>query len=168
MTTPSTPLYREIKLTQGQVAIVDVDDFEWLNQWKWQADLAKTGRYYARRAAWKNGKQCNVKMHRQILGLEPGDRRIADHIESSATLDNRRSNLRIADYSKNAMNRRRASNNSSGFKGVTWNQFHRKWRAEIQSQGKSTFLGYHKTPQLAHAAYAKAAMDLHGVFGRLS
>ena len=31
--TPS-PLYREIPLTKGQVAIVDADNFEWLNQWK--------------------------------------------------------------------------------------------------------------------------------------
>ena len=28
---------KEIQLTQGQVAIVDDADFEWLRQWKWHA-----------------------------------------------------------------------------------------------------------------------------------
>ena len=38
MTTPSEPLYREIPLTQGQVALVDAADYEWLMQWEWHDD----------------------------------------------------------------------------------------------------------------------------------
>ena len=77
MTTPSTPLYREIQLTQGQIAIVDAGDFDWLSQWNWQADLSHTGAYYARRGVWcADGKQRHISMHRQILGLEWGDKRL--------------------------------------------------------------------------------------------
>ena len=37
MTTPSTPLYREIQLTQGQVALVSAHRFQELSAYKWYA-----------------------------------------------------------------------------------------------------------------------------------
>jgi hypothetical protein len=35
-----SPMTKEIELTQGKVALVDDEDFEWLSQWKWQASVA--------------------------------------------------------------------------------------------------------------------------------
>ncbi len=40
---------RKIKLTQGKYALVDIEDFEWLNQWKWHCCSDKRGYNYASR-----------------------------------------------------------------------------------------------------------------------
>ena len=77
---------KRISLTQGQFATVDDEDFELLNQWTWWAVLSSSNTYSAKRLG--------VSMHRQILGLKPGDRRRAEHINRDK-LDNRRSNLKI-------------------------------------------------------------------------
>ena len=66
----------------GQWAIVDVSDYEWLSRWKWRCahwDKHMKG-YYAERADREiNGKLMHIKMHRQILGLKHGDGLHGDH-----------------------------------------------------------------------------------------
>src|SRR4029077_18371669 len=135
---------RLIPLTQGQFAIVDAADFEWLNQWKWYALWnCKTRSFYAARTPPQaNGqKPYGISMHRQILGLEHYDPRLGDHIKSGETLNNRRSNLRIADKFQNQHNRRRRLDNTSGFKGVT--PYQGKWKAEIVENGNWHYLGFY-------------------------
>jgi len=96
---------KQITLTQGQYAIVDDWNYEWLNQWKWCAGWAKnTKSYYAmRRAKGEFDRYYIIRMHREILGLKKGDRRQADHINHN-TLDNRESNLRIVNNQQNCFN----------------------------------------------------------------
>jgi len=57
---------KKIPLTQGQFALVDDADFDWLNQWKWTAQKRPTGLWHAAR---REGRKRYVYMHRQILGL---------------------------------------------------------------------------------------------------
>ncbi len=163
---------RLIPLTQGQFAIVDAIDYEWLKHFKWQALWNKKTRsfYAARTTAQLNHKGAHtVMMHRQILGLEIGDKRQGDHIHSGETLDNRRSNLRIATGFQNQHNRRKRRDNSCGFKGVTpsGNGNKHPWKAEIVAHGEYHYLGCHDTPEEAHAAYCEAAKRLHGEFANL-
>lgn len=80
--------------------------------------------------------------------------------------DNRWGNLRSASASENACNRRIASNNTSGYKGVSFEKCAQKWRATIQIHGVSRQLGHFNTPEAAAEAYALAALDLHGEFIR--
>ena len=168
MTTPPDLAYREIPLTQGQVAIVDTADYEWLSQYKWFAQWnTKTRSFYALRHRPKS-KERNVgtiPMHREILGLDPGDPRQGDHADSGQTLDNRRKNLRVSTAEQNQHNRRRNRNNKTGYKGVS---IFRKgqWRADIRVNGKTLFLGLHATPELAYEAYCEAAVKYRGEFAR--
>jgi hypothetical protein len=97
---------------------------------------------------------------------DPGFLQI-DHINGNR-LDNRISNLRAATSSQNGRNRKVNSNNTSGFKGVYYHKKARKWTAQIKSHGRSHYLGYFDTPELAHMAYGKAAAELHGDFARAS
>jgi hypothetical protein len=129
---------KEIGLTQGMVALVDDGDYEWLNQWKWYAGKLGNG-YYASR---HNG-QPVVLMHRQILGLVPGDGKIADH-ENRDSLDNRRKNLRVVSKSKNCLNHNGHIDNTSGHTGVSWHKPRKKWQAYIRVNGKTVYLGVYK------------------------
>lgn len=74
-------------------------------------------------------------------------------------------NLRIATPSQNLANIKRARNNTSGFKGVTYGKKARKWYAQIR-RGKRYRLGPYETPQEAHAAYVTKATELYGEFAR--
>jgi hypothetical protein len=167
---------KKIKLTQGQYALVDDTDFEELNQYKWfAAKDGDTGKFYAVRSISriheirKYGAQ-RISMHRQILGLPafPGDKRKGDHREPDHTLDNRRNNLRRAGSEQNNMNKRKQSNNTTGFKGVTFRSSSGMFIAQIQSQGKMRHLGVRKTAKAASKLYEAAAKELHGEFARVA
>ena len=71
--------------------------------------------------------------------------------------DNSLDNLRLATASQNTSNRRRFSNNTTGYKGVTLHKQTGKYVAHIRVQGKRIHLGLHETVEKAFAAYIEAA-----------
>lgn len=67
---------KEVKLTQGQVALVDDEDFERVSEAGWHAQKRRRGTWYA--ARWEGWpKRTYVRMHRFILGVT--DERQVDH-----------------------------------------------------------------------------------------
>lgn len=90
-----------------------------------------------------------------------------DHIDGDR-LNNRISNLREATRSQNLANMRPSSKSKSGLKGAAWNARKQRWMARIKVEGCEHFLGYFKTPEEAHAAYAEAAIRLRGTFARVA
>jgi hypothetical protein len=159
---------KQIPLSKGQFAIVDDDDFEWLSQWEWSAIWAEgTQSYYARRMETSCGTRLTIRMHRQILGLETGDKLQGDHINGN-TLDNRRENLRAVSSAENKRNRKAHKNNKSGFKGVDLHVGKGRWRSQIYANGRCRHLGYFHDPIEAARAYNAAAKELHGEFARLN
>jgi hypothetical protein len=71
-----------------------------------------------------------------------------DHVNGDRA-DNRLCNLREATRSRNCMNARMPANNTSGFKGVIWDRYKRKWRADIKLNGKNKTLGLFASPERA-------------------
>lgn len=63
-----------------------------------------------------------------------------DHINRNPA-DNRFANLRLATAAQNGMNRKLDKRNASGVTGVTWCKTSKKWRVDIEDQGKSFYLG---------------------------
>lgn len=156
--------YRTIPLTQGQVALVDASDHEWLSQHKWCAHWDPTSKCFrAMRGKRVNGKNLTIWMHREILGLHRGDPRIGDHINTDRTLDNRRGNLRIADDYQSTQNRRVYASSTTGIKGV-YSDGRGNWRVNIQANRKRVYVGRFKTLEEARSAYRSAADRLHGEF----
>ena len=151
---------KEIPLTQGKAALVDDEDFDYINQWKWH--FHRTG--YAARGYNKK------YMHRVILeryNFNLGQRYIneIDHINHNG-LDNRKSNLRLATISQNQQNSQIKRNNKSGYKGVVFRKDANKWRAQIGFNEKTFCLGYFNNPKSAAQSYNKKAKELFGQFAR--
>ena len=162
---------KEIKLTQGKVAIVDDEDYEHLRQFKWYP-LRAGGTIYVRRYCGRvNGKQKQLLMHREIMDTPEGES--TDHINHNG-LDNRKENLRICTVSENMCNRGAQSNNTTGYKGVfkysvTYNgKTYSYMTAAIRHNSKLMGLGYFKTAEEAAKAYNKAALKYHGEFAKLN
>jgi hypothetical protein len=104
-------------------------------------------------------------LHQMILRTKKGT--IVDHKNCNG-LDNRRLNLRLSDKSKNASNRGIPSNNTSGYKGVSWNKNEQKYQAYICFNWKKIHLGYFLEIRPAAIAYNKAALIYHGEFAKLN
>ena len=159
--------FRLIPLTQGKFAIVDDEDFELLNRWKWFARKSEKTFYATRNATAKDcvGRR-TIRMHRVVLGLEPKDKRISDHRNHNG-LDNRRENLRIATRLQNQQNRK-SQKGISIYKGVHWDNINKKWRSQIQQNYKRFHLGEFETEIEAAKSYDVAARKLFGEFAKLN
>lgn len=144
---------REIPLTKGYVTVVDDEDYAELAKFSWS--VVGTRHIYACRFR-------NIRMHRVILNAPPGI--IADHIDGD-TLNNQRSNLRLATLSQNQRNAM-GRTGTSRFKGVSWHASTGRWRADIKGDGPSVALGEFDREEEAALAYDEAAVRLHGQFAR--
>lgn len=149
---------KTIPLTQGQVALVDDEDYEFLIGFRWFA--------YFNSYNWYAVKKNSKRMHRLIMErIKPGFKGEIDHIDGNG-LNNQRSNLRIATHSQNLANKGPQENNTSGYKGVSWDKEKQKWRAQIQYRGVISFLGYFDSEIKAAITYDYAALRLFGEFAR--
>lgn len=154
---------KEIKLSQHgknrglYVALVDDDDFDYLNQFKWQVQANKYGLYAKRHM---NG--LTIRMHWDIMGGK-----LIDHIDGNG-LNNQRNNLRFCTHSQNAMNKKSDKNTTSKYKGVCWYKTRSVWVGQIGINGKSTCLGYFTDEIEAAKAYDREAKILFGEFARLN
>jgi hypothetical protein len=152
---------KKIPLTKGKFALVDDEDFEYLNQWKWCAWIGD-GRSYAVRNAGKDQKRGMFeRMHRVILRLKKGE--IPDHIDGNG-LNNQRSNLRIATHSQNAMNTRKRSGCSSQYKGVSYDKVRSQWMCMVRGK----YVGRFNSEKEAAQAYNVHAQKIFGEFASLN
>jgi hypothetical protein len=164
VTQPSDPSYRFIPLTQGQNTIVDTKDFPLLAQWPWYARWdSHTRSFYAVRTPRRGANL--VHMAQTILRIQSPYE--ADHINHD-TLDNRRCNLRPATRAQQMMHRRKGANNTSGFKGVSWDKSRSVWHVGIGVEGRWLNIGRFDTAEEAARAYDEAAKQYHGEFAHLN
>lgn len=151
---------REIPLNRGLVTIVDDADYEMLSAFRWHVCESP----YARRNVWipGAGKSRVEFMHKVILPAPPGH--VTDHINRDS-LDNRRSNLRIATKSQSVMNRRGWA--KSGIRGV-----HRAspgcWIAQLRYRGTRVLHKAFPTWWEAALAHDEAARLHYGEYAVLN
>lgn len=148
---------KEIKLTKGFTTLVDDEDFDELNRFKWFALTAGKSVYAARNEMFFERplrKRKIIKMHKYLLP----NKKFVDH-KNGNSLDNRRHNLREVTKSQNGRNRRAVG--ASKYIGVAlvhFGKYERKWGASIRIDGKKVTLGHHASEVEAAKAYNDAAV----------
>ena len=156
---------KEIKLTQGKVALVDDEDFEYLNQFKWFAVKDKCTFYAIRNARKEDGTRTTVKMHRIVMKTPEGME--VDHKDGDG-LNCQKYNMRNCTHAQNMINKKIGVIGTSKFKGVCWYPNYKKWRVQITMKNKKISLGYYSSEKEAALIYNGKAVELHGEFARIN
>lgn len=135
--------------TPNTYALVDDEDYEWLNQWRWRQ--ISSG-YVAHDEDDRDGVPGRtILMHRALLGLTFGDTRQGDHRDRNP-LNNQRSNLRIATQAQNNQNVPARRGSSSRHRGVSFDRQSSRWKAHAKLNGVYHHLGLHDTEDEAAEA----------------
>ncbi len=148
-----------VPIKDGFHVLVDAEDEKLLQGHRWRPSFGY-GTLYAVNAF-------GLPMHRLILGAKKGE--VVDHIDGNG-LNNTRRNIRICTNQQNAFNMRAAAKGSSQYKGVYCPKERRskKYRAQIQVNGRKRLLGSFDCEIEAARAYDAAALEVYGPFARLN
>ena len=165
----------ELKIKKLELEIVQDLDFEWFHPIDSYDNylisnfgnvknlktnrLMKPSNYngYKRINLSKNGKLKTFKVHRLvgIAFLENVDeKQFIDHIDENKANYNVK-NLRWATPKDNSYNQGKQTNNTSGYKGVSFDKKSNKYVAKISINGKLNHLGLFETAEEASRAYEK-------------
>jgi HNH endonuclease/AP2 domain len=155
----------EFVLLDGTKCLIDDEDFERLNQYKWGLVKSKTGSYAAR-GTRSNGVYRKILMHKELLPCLD-KKLIVDHINGNK-LDNRKQNLRIVTRSQNLQNSKKRNDSNNKYKGVR-KQYKDKYCARIQiDKNTRLYLGYFNSEIEAAKAYDEAAKKYFGEYAQLN
>lgn len=133
-------------------ALVDEDDFEKVNQYKWNFN----GEYVQ-----TSIKSKSMRMHHFTL-KKPDNENVIDHIDGDK-LNNTKGNLREVSKLVNGHNQKKRNiNASSKYKGVTWDTRGKNWRSTFLYKNKRIFLGYFEVEEEAAKKYDICTFKLFG------
>lgn len=135
--------------------IIDTKDLSIVSDFPntWNATPDRYGNLYVKGKVTIDGKRTLVSLHRLLMDAEEG--MFVDHINFN-TLDNTRSNLRLATVGQNNQNVRVRRDNTSGTRGVIWHKRDKKWYVQIQVNGKHHHIGVFTNYEDAVCASNKA------------
>src|SRR6516162_1577812 len=126
---------QEIPLSQGQVALVDDQDYPLLSEFRWCYRPERNGRQgYAVRHVKLEGKDRLLYLHRQLLQPGPGQEVI---FLNHDRLDCRRENLKVVSKEEARRHHRVRSDSKSGVKGVRYNPETDTWSAFVYRGGRA-------------------------------
>lgn len=169
MTSPKQAVATEIqpgvlavRISADYVTIIDAADFDLIQGYRWRPRVGYRDKVYIQTSI----RHDSLYMHRLIL--DPGAGLDVDHINDNS-LDNRRSNLRVATRSQNKANTRKPQRQngrppSSVFKGVCWDKSRQLWNSKICVAGRTRNLGRYAIEAEAALAYDSAALAAWGEF----
>ena len=143
---------------KGESFIFDTELLDIVNKYTWYMDERKCLKTNL------TSKKI-LRLHSLILGENKGLQ--IDHINHNPS-DNRKANLRVVTQQQNIFNNPLRADNTTGFKGVSFNKCVSKYQANIVLNGKSHYLGVYKHPEEAAKAYNQKAIELFGEYAFLN
>lgn len=150
---------KKIPLTQGQYALVDDEDLERANQFKWQAVWEKkTKSFYAVMVTARPNRK-TIQMSRFIM--QTPENLLCDHINHD-TLDNQKSNLRNCTPSQNRMNQK-SRNTKTGMKCI-YPTSHNHYQVRIWLNYKIVYRKNFETLEEALSVRDQELKKHHGEF----
>lgn len=129
---------------KGLKVLVSDEDIPRIQKYTWRVFRPKAYPWLIYFRAYDGGShktRQEMFLHRFLMGCKKGDGLVVDHINGN-TLDCTRENLRIVSVAQNTQNSRIKSANTSGYKNVSYNTKHGKWKVDVASNGVSHFGGY--------------------------
>ena len=150
-------LYRKIQLTQGQFALVDAEDFERVNKFKWYARYSSHTKTFRAMRSLNPG---TIHLSRFILNLNKFWKDgVVDHINHK-TLDNRKQNLQIISIGENCIRRRKLSGLHE-YKGIMETR-PGVYQVRVSKNYRHYNVGTFRDKKEAALAYNKKAVELFG------
>lgn len=144
--------FKTIKTTCGKEIMYDDQDY-WLLRDRSLFISILTGQVHAVTKIQK-GKKTSCPVAKLILGLLG---RSWIHYGDRNPLNLKRNNLSSINHQIAHFKQKISKNNTSGYKGVSWNKFAKKWSAAIKINRKKKYLGYfHRAVDAAREYNAKA------------
>lgn len=129
---------KNIKLAQGYEAIVDDEDYDYLNRIKWHIDTRGKKLYVFTHENGSTVRMSTIICSKRMKAKIPKGSIIT--YKDGNNLNLRRENLVIV---KNGQQRRRNRiNNTSGTVGVFYESRRKKWRARIRVNRQDVTLGF--------------------------
>ena len=92
---------------EDYIVLIDEEDYEKFSKHKWRINHCRNNKYCLAHN-FINGKPNELKLHRFLMGLEKGDKRMINHKDGNG-LNNTRSNLEICNnlYNSQSINTKR-------------------------------------------------------------
>lgn len=154
---------KNIYLTKSKYTIVDDEDYEMLNQYKWYYDVNKNGTQRVLRTGYAGGKYTKYSMPRIIMNAPSS--MVVDHVNRNQ-LDNRKTNLRVCTQRQNCMNAKQPSGKYTCYKGLKYydKNPYRPWIARIRVNNKTYSGKFRSTEEVAALDYNVLAKKYHGEY----
>jgi hypothetical protein len=162
--------YAEIVIENSKLGTckiqIDLEDVEKCKKYKWFIQHAD-GNYY-RVCSHKKGETGVFKLHRFLMNVLNKSKKIeVDHIDGNP-FNNRKTNLRLCSHIENQKNLKTPSHNTSGTKGVYYDNREECWIAEIIYNNKHIHIGKSKDKNEAIKMRTNKELELYGEYSRLN
>jgi len=139
--------------------LLDLEDSTHYSRWRWYVNSNGFVTRRRKRAELEaRPGTAFVYLHRQIVGTIPAGNCVV--FRNGNHLDMRRINLATVDYASPQWSARLRTDNTSGFRGVSFHKGAGRWQAKFSSRGVQIYLGLHDTPEEAAAAYEKKLQEV--------
>ena len=144
--------------SNDRVFLFDLDDYEKIKVYTWYQ--SQNG--YFRTGIKENDEWKQIQMHRLIMNVLD-EKVLIDHINGDR-FDNRKINLRYANYSQNMHNSYASKRNTSGIRGVSFDTDTKRWRSRLNINGNRIDLGSFAEFGEAVKARLNAEIEYYGEY----